>query len=29
MKKSAACLLLAALGLGLLIRRLRRDWWKA
>ena len=23
------CLLLAALGLGLLIRRLRRDWWKA
>ena len=29
MKKSAVCLLQAALGLGLLIRRLRRDWWKA
>ena len=29
MKKSIAFLLLIALGLGLLLRRSRRNWWEA
>lgn len=29
MKKRTVFLLLAALGLGVLLRRFRRDWWKA
>ena len=29
MKKRMIFLLLTALGLGVLLRRFRRDWWKA